>query len=105
MISFYELNESEVLSATGMEAGSFICCKDSTNIYMVPVTGSKPVKMADTVIFLTDSQRQNMLAPINGKFYYCTDTSKYWVYYNTWICINEDSSSVVMKTWTSADIT
>lgn len=90
MISFYELYESEILSATNLEAGSFICCKDSTNIYMVPTVGGAPVKMADTVIFITDTKRQEILAPINGKFYFCIDTGKFWVYYNEWVCINED---------------
>lgn len=90
MITYYELNESEVISATGLEAGAFICCKDSTNIYMVPTTGGTPVKMAETTKFLQESERANILAPINGKKYFCYDTGKMWVYYNGWININPD---------------
>ena len=91
MITYYELNESEVISATGLEAGAFICCKDSTNIYMVPTTGGTPVKMAETTKFLTESERAAILAPINGKKYFCYDTGKMWIYYNDWININPNA--------------
>ena len=40
-VDFYELYESEVLAATNLKAGAFICCKDSTNMYMVPTTGGR----------------------------------------------------------------
>ena len=66
-ITFYELNESEVLSGSSFEPGSLICCKDSTNIYMTPTNGTIPVKMAETTQFMTESARANILAPINGK--------------------------------------
>ena len=92
-VNFYELNESQVIGNTKLAAGSFICCKDSTNVYMVPSTGGTPVKMADTVIFLTNTQRQNLLVPIDGKFYFCTDTKKYWAYYGDWVCLNPDTVS------------
>lgn len=92
-VNFYELNESQVIGNTKLAAGSFICCKDSTNVYMVPSTGGAPVKMADTVIFLTDTQRKNLLVPIDGKFYFCTDTKKYWAYYGDWVCLNADVAS------------
>ena len=87
-VDFYELNESEVISATNLKAGAFICCKDSTNMYMVPTTGGKAVKMAETTKFLTEAERAAILAPINGKKYFCYDTGKMWIYYNNWICIN-----------------
>lgn len=91
MIKFYELNESAVLApSSNLEPGSLVCCKDSTNIYMVPTDGSNPVKMAETTKFLTESERSSMLAPINGKNYFCYDTGKMWVYYNSWICLNPD---------------
>ena len=89
-IKFLELNESEVLSGSSIDAGSLICCKDSTNIYMVPTTGGTPVKMAETTKYLTEAQRADILAPINGKMYYCIDTNKLWVYYNSWYCMNPD---------------
>lgn len=92
MVKFYELNESEVLDSK-LEPGTFICCKDSTNIYMVPTDpseGTKPVKMGDTVKFLTEEQRNNLLAPINGKQYFAYDTGKMWIYFNDWICLNKD---------------
>ena len=87
-VDFYELYESEVLAATNLKAGAFICCKDSTNMYMVPTAGGKAVKMAETTKFLTETERANILAPINGKKYFCYDTGKMWIYYNDWICIN-----------------
>ena len=87
-VDFYELYESEVLAATNLKAGAFICCKDSTNMYMVPTTGGKAVKMAETTKFLTETERNSILAPINGKKYFCYDTGKMWIYYNQWICIN-----------------
>ena len=31
-VNFYELNESQVIGNTKLAAGSFICCKDSTNV-------------------------------------------------------------------------
>lgn len=93
MVDFYELLESQVVGNTKLKAGSYICCKDSKNIYMVPTTGGVPVKMADTVIFLTETERKNLLAPVDGKFYFCTDTQKYWAYYNDWVCINAVQSS------------
>lgn len=89
-VQFFELNESEVLTSNSLAAGSFICCKDSTNMYMVPTTGGKAVKMAETTRFLTESERSNILAPINGKKYFCYDTGKMWIYFNDWICINPD---------------
>jgi len=89
MVNYYELNESEVLAnPKGLKPGSIICCKDSTNIYMVPTDGGNPVKMSDIVKFLTDTERTNILAPVNGKQYFCYDTGKHWVYWNNWICIN-----------------
>lgn len=93
MVNFYELNESEVINATGISSGSLICCKDSSNIYMVPTAGSTPVKMSDTVKMLTNTQRVNMLAPINGKMYFCYDTGKMWMYYNNWILITSDDTN------------
>ena len=87
-VDFYELYESEVLASTSLKAGAFICCKDSTNMYMVPTTGGKAVKMAETTKFLTEAERSNILAPINGKKYFCYDAGKMWIYYNNWICIN-----------------
>lgn len=110
-VQFYELNESEVLAATSMEAGSFICCKDSTNMYMVPTTGGTPVKMAETTRFLTETERANILAPINGKKYFCYDTGKMWIYYNQWICINEtaqdefDIENVILPSSGSVTVT
>lgn len=93
MVDFYELLESQVVGNTKLNPGSYICCKDSKNIYMVPTAGGVPVKMADTVIFLTESERDNLLVPMDGKFYFCTDTKKYWAYYGDWICINPTQSS------------
>lgn len=87
-VDFFELNESEVLSTAKLNPGAFICCKDSTNMYMVPTAGGAPVKMAETTRFLTESARSSMLAPINGKRYFCYDTGKMWIYYNEWICLN-----------------
>ena len=92
-VDFYELYESEVIAATNLKPGAFICCKDSTNMYMVPTSGGKAVKMAETTKFLTDAERQNILAPINGKKYFCYDTGKMWIYYNDWICINPSVQS------------
>ena len=91
-VQFFELYESEVLASSSLAAGSFICCKDSTNMYMVPTTGGKAVKMAETTKFLSDTERRNILAPINGKKYFCYDTGKMWIYYNNWICINPDAA-------------
>lgn len=93
MVNFYELNESEVISATGISAGSLICCKDSSNIYMVPTTGTTPVKMSDTIKMLTNSQREALLAPINGKLYFCYDTGKMWMYYNDWVLVTGDDTN------------
>ena len=93
MINFYELLESEVINKTTLAAGSFICCKDSKNVYMVPTTGGKPVKMADTILLITDSARKALLTPVDGKFYFCTDTKKMWAYSGDWICINEVQAS------------
>lgn len=94
---FYELNESEVQSAT-LEPGSLICCRDSGNIYMVitstDAAGSK-VKMAETVKYLTNTEREALLAPINGKQYFCYDTGKMYVYYNDWVCLNPDVVSTI----------
>ena len=89
-ISFYELNESEVKGSQNLDPGSFICCKDSANIYMVPNAGGEPIKMAETIRYLTESERSSILAPINGKNYFCYDTKKLWVYYNGWTCLNPD---------------
>ena len=87
-VDFYELYESEVLASDSLKPGAFICCKDSTNMYMVPTSGGKAIKMAETTKFLTETERSNILAPINGKKYFCYDTGKMWVYYNQWVCIN-----------------
>lgn len=90
MIQFFELLESQVVDKTNIKAGSFICCKDSTNMYMVPTSGGKPIKMAETTKFTTESERESLLAPINGKTYYCYDTGKMWIYYRGWTCLNPD---------------
>ena len=93
MINFFELNESQVINNDNLTPGSFICCKDSTNIYMVPTTGGKPIKMSETTKFITESNRASILAPINGKMYFCYDTGKMWIYYNGWVCMNPDIST------------
>lgn len=96
MIDFYQLNESEVLNSNGkLPKGSFICCKDSSNIYVVPKEGANsiPIKLSDTIKILTESQRRNLLTPINEKMYFCYDTGKMWVYYNDWFCITVDNDS------------
>ena len=93
MIQFYELYESEVLNSK-LEPGALICCKDSANIYMVPTdpaAGTAPVKMGDTVKFLTEEQRLDMLAPINGKLYFTYNTGRLWIYFNDWKCLNRDA--------------
>jgi hypothetical protein len=92
-ITLYELNESQVINKTGLAAGSLIACKDSANIYMVPTAGGTPIKMAETIYYITESARANILAPINGKSYFCYDTGKMWVYYNEWVCLNSDIST------------
>ena len=89
-ITFFELNESEVINNKNLQPGSFICCKDSTNMYMVPTTRGTPVKMAETTLFMSNTARESILAPINCKKYFCYDTGKMWIYYNGWICINPD---------------
>lgn len=93
MIDFYELLESAVINNSNLKAGSFICCKDSKNVYMVPTTGGVPVKMADTILLVTDSARQQLLTPVDGKFYFCTDTKKLWAYSEDWVCINDVSTT------------
>ena len=93
MVDFYELNESQVLAdSSALVPGSFICCEDSTNMYMVPTDGTKPIKMSETTKFMTETQRANILAPVNGKKYFCYDTGKLWVYYNGWFCMNPSST-------------
>lgn len=92
MVDFFELNESQVLAnPNGLVPGSFICCKDSTNIYMVPTDGTNPVKMSETTKYMTETERANILAPVNGKKYFCYDTGRLWVYYNDWFCLNPSS--------------
>ena len=59
-------------------------------MYMVPTNGGTPIKMAETTLFVTNSAREAILAPVNGKKYFCYDTGKMWVYYNGWICLNPD---------------
>lgn len=96
MINFYQLNESEVLNSNGkLPKGSFICCKDSSNIYVVPKEGANsiPIKLSDTIKILTESQRKSLLTPINEKMYFCYDTGKMWVYYNDWFCLSIDNNS------------
>ena len=96
MIDFYQLNESEVLNSNGkLPRGSFICCKDSSNIYIIPKLGTDgtPVKLSDTIKILTEAQRKNLLTPINEKMYFCYDTGKMWVYYNDWFCLSIDDNS------------
>lgn len=96
MIDFYQLNESEVLNSNGkLPRGSFICCKDSSNIYIIPKLGNDgtPVKLSDTIKILTEAQRKNLLTPINEKMYFCYDTGKMWVYYNDWFCLSIDDNS------------
>lgn len=86
--SFYNLNESEVINNSDIPAGAVIFCKDSTNIYMTPVTGGVPQKMSEVIISLTEEARQDILAPVNGKYYFCYDSGKLWTYYNAWFCLN-----------------
>ena len=96
MIDFYQLNESEVLNSNGkLPRGSFICCNDSSNIYIIPKLGNDgtPVKLSDTIKILTEAQRKNLLTPINEKMYFCYDTGKMWVYYNDWFCLSIDDNS------------
>jgi hypothetical protein len=91
VIKHFELVDSEVQSASSSEklpAGGFICAPDTGNIYFVPDGTNKAIKMANDVMYLTDEDRLDLLAPIGKKLYYCTDTGKIWVYNTDWLCLN-----------------
>lgn len=92
--TFYNLNESAVIGATNIPEGAVIFCNDSTNIYMVPIGGTTPQKMSEVIISLTESARSLILAPVNGKYYFCYDTGKLWTYYNAWFCLNAAAFTV-----------
>ena len=47
-------------------------------------------RMAEPILFITEAERQTM-TPMAEKVYFCTDTDKLWVYYDKWVCINEDA--------------
>lgn len=111
MVNFYELNESEV-STGSFSPGCIIFCKDSGNIYFTTTDGNAAkTKMSDTLKILTENQRKNMLAPINGKMYFCYDTSKLWMYYDDWACLNSanensfDIEQVVIPSTGSVTVT
>lgn len=48
-------------------------------------------RMAEPVLFITEAERQSMTPQVE-KIYYITDTEKLWVYYDEWVCINDDAS-------------
>lgn len=78
-ISFHQINESE-LSSLAFSAGQFIVCKDTGNAYVDNNDGDR-VSVAKYVISLaTDTNRTELLTPLENVIYCVKATGKMWIY-------------------------
>lgn len=73
--------------------GQLIFIQDSQKIALD--FNDKRVFYNQVVILQKESDREAILAPINGLFYFVVDTAVLWMYHNEWVQITSQPENIV----------
>lgn len=94
MIKYYQFSAESMLTNKPFEEGSLYFIEDTKRIYLDTVNGSSRVLIgSDPIIISTEAERENLLAPIPGKFYFVLETSNIYIYDTSWhSCTGIDST-------------
>ena len=86
MIKYYDITESQ-MESKAIEDEAVYFCSDTGNIYFDSITNGGRTKMSNTIIILTtETERNNLLAPIPNKLYCVLQTGCLYIYNNgSWI--------------------
>lgn len=86
MIKFYNITEND-LGTKAFENEAIYFCSDTGNIYMDSPLEVDRKKMSNTFIIIsTETERENMLAPIPEKIYCVTESGNLYLFYNgNWV--------------------
>lgn len=80
IITYYDITE-ETLKTKAFESGAYYCCTDSRNTYFDSPSEQARVRMSsDTIILSTETERNNLLAPIPNKIYCILDSATLYIY-------------------------
>lgn len=90
----HELTHSK-MSTIPIKPGQWFLCTDTKEYYNDTKENTR-IKVGDIIIVATESAREDILAPITGKFYYVTESGI--LYYYT-------GSAWFNKTYTASEIT
>lgn len=95
IVGYRTCNSSEV-NGLPIEKGSMILAKDTGAMYADTVDGDR-VPISRQTTFITEEQRQAMLAPEEDMLYITIDDFKIWIYFNNaWACLTRDIELNVM---------
>ena len=84
----YQILEDE-LNSKPFDGGSLYLTKDTNRLYIDFVGGqSHTLITADPIILSTESDRENILAPIPNKLYIVLDTKSIYIYNDKWHNLN-----------------
>jgi hypothetical protein len=99
MITYYEVPAESVLQTKAFEAGALYWCVDTGKVFLDSETQNARIEMSNNSIFLdTESQRENILAPIPNKFYFIKENSKLYVYNEKgWNCVSPEITWDIIK--------
>ena len=87
--SYRTCNNSEVKNLP-IEKGTMILAKDTGNMYADTIDGDR-VPISRQTAFVTEAQRQAMLAPEEEILYITIDDFKIWIYFNNnWSCLTKE---------------
>lgn len=93
MINFYDTVESK-LKTHNFESGSIYICRDSKKIYVDSSYGGNRIDISGSIETIdTETNREAMSNPVDGKLYLVLDSKKLYAYVNGWIAISGAGSS------------
>lgn len=91
-VRFSDASKSTILSQL-ITSGKIYVASDTHELYCDTLDGNR-IKISDIEYLDTDSNREDLLAPLN-KFYYVSDTNKLWYYNERWVQIGPGSQLII----------
>lgn len=89
IVTYRTCNSSEVDSLP-IEKGSMILAKDTGAMFADTINGDR-VPISRQTAFISEAQRQAMLAPEEEILYITVDDFKIWIYFNSaWQCLTRE---------------
>lgn len=89
IVSYRTYNNSEIKDAP-IVPGSMLLAKDTGNMYADTIDGER-VPISRQTAFISEAQRQAMLAPEEEILYITVDDFKIWIYFNgAWQCLTKE---------------